>query len=83
MLKKRNLLFLSLFILGILFLSSCFFNPLATEGLLKGQVIEPEEGSVQVKDLTGQALPNAMVNIINLSTGEIIATTTLVDAKAL
>lgn len=75
MLKKRNLLFLSLFILGILFLSSCFLNPPATEGILKGQVIVPE-GSVQTKDLTGQALPDATVNIIDLSTGLIIATTT-------
>ena len=79
--KKRNLLFLSLFILGILLLSSCFLQPPvteeppATEGILKGQVIVPE-GSVQAKDLTGQALPDATVNIIDLSTGLIIATTT-------
>ena len=75
MLKKRNLLFLSLLILGILLLSSCFLKPPVTEGILKGQVIVPE-GSVQTKDLTGQALPDATVNIIDLATGEIIATTT-------
>ena len=75
MLKKRNLLFLALLILGILLLSSCFLNPPVTEGILKGQVIVPE-GSIQAKDLIGQALPDATVNIIDLSTGDIIATTT-------
>jgi uncharacterized repeat protein (TIGR02543 family) len=75
MLKKRNLLFLSLFILGTLLLSSCFLNPPATEGILKGQVMVPE-GSIQTKDLTGEALPDATVNIIDLETGAIIATAT-------
>ena len=75
MLKKRNLLFLSLFIMSVLLLSSCFLNPLATEGILKGQVMVPE-GSIQAKDLTGQALPDATVNIIDLSTGAIIASAT-------
>ena len=75
MLKKRNLLFLSLLILGVLLLSSCFLNPPATEGILKGQIMVPE-GTVQAKDLTGQALPDATINIIDLSTGAIIATTT-------
>ena len=74
MLKKRNLLFLSLLILGILLLSSCFLNPPVTEGILKGQIMVPE-GTIQAKDLTGQALPDATVNIIDLSTGAIIATT--------
>jgi len=73
--KKRNLLFLSLLILGILLLTSCFLQPPATEGILKGQVIVPEE-LIKTKDLTGQALPDATVNIIDLSTGLIIATTT-------
>jgi len=75
MLKKRNLIFLSLFILGILLLSSCFLNPPVTEGILKGQIMVPE-GFTQAKDLTGQALPDATVNIIDLATGAIIATTT-------
>jgi hypothetical protein len=75
MLKKRNLIFLSLLILGILLLTSCFLNSPATEGILKGQIMVPE-GSIQAKDLTGQALPDATVNIIDLSTGAIIATTT-------
>ena len=74
MFKKRNLLFLSLLILGLLLLSSCFLNPPATEGILKGQVIVPE-GTLKTKDLSGQALPDATVNIIDLSTGSIIATT--------
>jgi len=34
------------------------------------------EGSIQTKDLTGQALPDATVNIIDLETGAIIATAT-------
>ena len=75
MLKKRNLIFLSLLILGVLLLTSCFIEPPITEGILKGQVIVPE-GYTQTKDLTGQALPDATVNIIDLSTGGIIATTT-------
>lgn len=75
MLVKRNLIFLSLFILGVLLLSSCFLNPPATEGILKGQIIVPE-GTLKTKDLTGQALPDATVNIIDLATGAIIATTT-------
>jgi len=74
MLKKRNLLFLSLLILGALLLSSCFLNPPVTEGILKGQIMVPE-GTIQAKDLTGQALPDATVNIIDLATGAIIATT--------
>jgi len=73
--KKRNLIFLSLLILGILLLTSCFLKPPVTEGVLKGQVIVPE-GTLQAKDLTGQALPNATVNIIDPATGDIIATTT-------
>jgi len=75
MLQKRNLLFLSLFIMNVLLLSSCFSNPPATEGIIKGQVMVPE-GSIQAKDLTGQALPDATINIINLETGAIIATAT-------
>jgi hypothetical protein len=73
--KKRNLIFLSLLILGVLLLTSCFLKPPVTEGVLKGQVIVPE-GTLQAKDLTGQALPNATVNIIDPATGDIIATTT-------
>jgi len=34
------------------------------------------EGFTQTKDLTGQALPDATINIIDLTTGAIIATTT-------
>jgi len=74
MLVKRNLIFLSLFILLVLILSSCFLNPPASEGILKGQIMVPE-GSILTKDLTGQALPDATVNIIDLATGAIIATT--------
>ena len=75
MLKKRNFTLLSLLILGVLLLTSCLPKPPVTEGILKGQVIVPE-GSVKTKDLTGQALPDATVNIIDPATGDIIATTT-------
>jgi hypothetical protein len=75
MFKKRNLIFLSLFILGVFLFTSCLPKPPVTEGILKGQVIVPE-GSIKAKELTGQALPDATVNIIDLATGDIIATTT-------
>jgi len=75
MLKKKNLIFICLLILGVLLITSCLPNPPVTEGILKGQVIVPE-GSTQAKDLTGQALPDATVNIIDPATGAIIATTT-------
>ena len=75
MLKKRNLIFRSLLILGVFLITSCLPKPPVTEGILKGQVIVPE-GSVQEKQLTGEALPDATVNIIDPATGDIIATTT-------
>ena len=75
MFKKRNLIFLFLLILGVLLLTSCFLKPPVTEGILKGQVMVPK-GTLQTKDLTGQALPDATVNIIDPVTGDIIATTT-------
>jgi hypothetical protein len=75
MFKKKYLLFFILFLLGVFLFTSCLPKPPVTEGILKGQVIVPE-GSAQAKDLTGQALPDATVNIIDLATGDIIATTT-------
>jgi uncharacterized repeat protein (TIGR02543 family) len=72
MLNKRNLIFLCLLILGVFLITSCLPKPPVTEGILKGQVIVPE-GS---KQLTGQALAEATVNIIDPVTGDIIATTT-------
>jgi len=73
--KKRNLIFICLLILGVFLITSCLSKPPVTEGILKGQVIVPE-GTLQTKDLTGQALPNATVNIIDPATGAVIATTT-------
>lgn len=70
--KKRNLIFICLLILGVFLITSCLPKPPVTEGILKGQVIVPE-GS---KQLTGQALADATVNIIDPVTGDIIATTT-------
>jgi hypothetical protein len=75
MFKKRYLLFFSLFLLGFFLFTSCLPKPPLTEGILKGQVMVPE-GLAKVKQLTGQALPDATVNIIDLATGDIIATTT-------
>jgi len=43
--------------------------------ILKGTVVVPE-GAVKGKQITGQALSDATVNIINPKTGNIIATTT-------
>jgi len=51
MLKKRNLTFLCLLILGVLLITSCLPKPPVTEGVLKGQVIVPE-GTLQAKDAT-------------------------------
>jgi hypothetical protein len=76
--RKRTSFFIFLFLSSLIlfsFFSGCLFKPPVTEGVLKGQVIVPE-GSVQEKDLTGQALPNATVNIIDPATGAIIATAT-------
>jgi len=72
--KKKNLIFICLLILGVFLITSCLPKPPVTEGILKGQVIVPE-GTLQAKDLTGQALPDATVNIIDPATGDIIATT--------
>ena len=72
MFKKRNLTFICLLILGVLLITSCLPKPPVTEGILKGQVIVPE-GS---KQMTGQALVDATVNIIDPAAGDIIATTT-------
>ena len=69
--KKRNLIFICLLILGVFLITSCLPKPPVTEGILKGQVIVPE-GS---KQLTGQALADATINIIDPATGAIIATT--------
>jgi hypothetical protein len=75
MFKKKYILFFILFLLGVFLFTSCLPKPPVTEGILKGRVMVPE-GSAQAKQLTGQALPDATVNIIDLPTGEIIATTT-------
>jgi hypothetical protein len=57
-----------------LLITGCLSNPPVTEeGILKGQVLVPE-GSIKTKNLTDQALPGAMVSIIDLATGDIIAT---------
>jgi hypothetical protein len=74
MFKKRNLLFLFLLILILLLFTSCFLKPPTSEGLLKGQVLVPE-GTLKTKDLTGEALPDATINILDLATLEILATT--------
>jgi hypothetical protein len=83
MFKKRNLIFLSLslslsLLLVVFLFTSCLSfltKPPITEGILKGQVMVPER-TIKTKDLTGQALPDATVNIIDPLTGAILATTT-------
>ena len=72
MFKKKYLLFFSLFILGVFLFTSCLPRPLITEGILKGRVMVPE-GLAQAKQLTSQALVNAIVNIIDPLTGDIIS----------
>jgi hypothetical protein len=74
MLKQKNLTLLSFLILGVFLLSSCFLQPPETEGLLKGQVLVPE-GTLNNKDIVGQALSDATVNILDLATLEILSTT--------
>ena len=75
MFKEKSRIFLYLMVLSILMLVGCLNAPLSSNANLTGKVMVPE-GTLQAKDLTGQALPDATVNIIDLSTGEIIATTT-------
>ena len=76
MFKKRNLIFICLLILGVFLITSCLPKPPVTQGVLKGQVIVPEG----TKQLTGQALAEATINIIDPATGVIIATT-ITDAN--
>jgi hypothetical protein len=49
--------------------------PAPDDGVFKGQVMVPKDEAM-AKQLTGQALANATVNIIDPDTGEVIATTT-------
>ena len=72
--KNFRLLYL-LSIPFLLFIISCLPSPEVTNGNLTGQVLVPEN-TFKTKDLSGVALPDATINIVDLSTGEIIATTT-------
>jgi len=77
----RKYLVLILITLLALAISGCLFQPAPTpaptKAILKGQVVVPEGAFRQVG---GQALPGATVNIIDPKTGEIIATT-ITDAN--
>ncbi len=77
----RKYLILILITLLALAISGCLFQPAPTpaptKAILKGQVLVPEGAFRQVG---GQALPGATVNIIDPKTGEIIATT-ITDAN--
>jgi len=75
MFKKKYWLLFSLLLLGVFLFTSCLPSTPLTEGILKGRVMVPE-GTTQGKQLTGQALPDATVNIIDPLTGDILATTT-------
>ena len=77
----RKYLVLTLIAILALAISGCLFQPAPTpaptKAILKGQVLVPEGAFRQVG---GQALPGATVNIIDPKTGEIIATT-ITDAN--
>jgi parallel beta-helix repeat protein len=76
--KLRNISLILVFVLFMFVLNGCIASitpaPLP-KTLLKGQVMVPE-GALKEKQVTGQALAVATVNIIDLLTGDIIATTT-------
>lgn len=70
----RRYLVLTLITILILVISGCQApTPAPTKAILKGQVVVPEGA---VRQVGGQALPGATVNIIDPKTGDIIATTT-------
>jgi hypothetical protein len=79
--NSKNIFTLTVLMVIVFFLAGCGILPTPTptptddEGVLMGQVMAPE-GAVMAKQLTGQALANATVNIIDPDTGEVIATTT-------
>jgi len=63
-------------ILILLFLlSSCLLAPPLNTSSLKGKVLVPD-GTAITKDISGEALPNAIVNVIDPTTSTVIATTT-------
>lgn len=73
----RKYLVLTLIAILAVAISGCLFQPAPTpaptKAILKGQVVVPQGA---VRQVGGQALPGATVNIIDPKTGEIIATTT-------
>ena len=79
--NSKNVFTLTFLMVIVFFLAGCGILPTPTptptddEGVLTGQVMAPE-GTAMAKQLTGQALANATVNIIDPDTGEVIATTT-------
>ena len=76
--KNKNFIFLALLVISILLLTSCYFDSPANEGILKGQILVPE-GTLQNKDLTWETLPDATLEVIDLATNEVLATTTADD----
>ena len=70
---KKNFLFFCLFFIVLFSLTGCFQKNL-NMALLKGRITLPEV--VRNKDIIGQSLANAVVNIIDPATGNVIAITT-------
>jgi uncharacterized repeat protein (TIGR02543 family) len=56
-------------------LSSCLLAPPLNTGSLKGKVLVPD-GTAITKGISGEALPNAIVKVIDPATKNVIATTT-------
>jgi len=79
--NSKNILTVTMFIVMVFLFVGCGIIPTPTptptddEGVLTGQVMAPED-AVMAKQLTGQALANATVNILDPDTGDVIATTT-------
>ena len=79
--NSKNVFTLTILMVIVFLFAGCGILPTPTptptddEGVLTGQVMAPED-AVMAKQLTGQALANATVNIIDPDTGEVIAATT-------
>jgi len=76
MIKHDKYLFIPILILLFL-LSSCLLAPPLNQvnhGSLKGQVMIPVDTQL-TKEISGEALPNAIVKVINPDTKSVIATT--------
>ena len=75
MFSKKGFIIFCLVILAALLITGCLPTvPTPTKGVLEGRVVVPE-GAIHSRQVEGQALANATVNIIDPVTGEVVATT--------